>query len=113
MTEHVTHIENLPDNRKVSVCSCGRWRSAPYKIRSDAEGKGLMHAYHGDEDNRVTTTLNFNSGTLAAELRWYRDQAENTLNTGKDREMWKMLADELEVRLQSSRTPTADDQPLW
>lgn len=99
MTDHEITYTRDADHKHVAVCSCARWRSKGYKIRTDAQDAGDAHVVRGDEHNRAIAQFNRGQAQLRTELKWYEEQSENMLNSEKDREMWTLLADELRKRL--------------
>lgn len=96
--DHATQVESNDNGLWVAFCSCRRWRSKPYKDWSDADAAGDAHVVRGDEHLRAIAGLRHGRTTLRAELRWYEEQANDPMNSQKEREMWQLLADDLRPR---------------
>lgn len=109
-TTHEIEIHRLVPKGKdnphyIAVCSCRRWRSDPFRARSDAVDKGLMHSDRGDLHNRALAAANYGKRPqIKTELQWYTDQANDPLNSDKDRLLWQNLADELADRMKGDGT---------
>lgn len=110
MSDHVIEIQRNGTDF-VAVCACRRWSSKAYKTRVDADDAGDRHVVRGDEHNRVLASFNRGTTRLATELKWYEDQSENPMNSKEEREMWRLLAEEIRPRVQ--RPPDEEQQALF
>jgi hypothetical protein len=108
MADHEIEIIRNRD-RFTAVCSCGRWKSASYLAREDAETKGEAHMVRGDQHLRALAQFSRGAAQLRTEWKWYVEQAENPLNSEAEREMWQQLADELEPRVKAPPTDEGQD----
>lgn len=111
--EHSISLEKNRDKRWIARCSCGRWTSNKYLLRGEAESVGEIHIFKGDGHLRALAQFNRGKSrvNLAAELRWYEEQANAPHNSKEVREQWAMLADELRPRV---IVDDPDDQlTLW
>lgn len=88
----------------VGVCSCGRYSTKPYKIRTDAQDAGDAHMVRGDSHNRAIAQFQrgHTAKHLKSELKWYEEQADNPMNSPSERETWAGLASELRTRMNGS-----------
>jgi len=84
-----------------AICSCGRWRSDPYREREHAESKGLMHVARGDEHNRALAAEDRGNAQIRTTYKWYLEQSEDPRNSEEHRRMWHRLAEEI----RGSRVP--------
>lgn len=114
MSDHQITIftARTPDGpRYAAICSCKRWRSKYSAEENHARSAGDVHQYKGDQQNRAAAQFDRGRAqtvrTLSSELKWYEEQANNPLNSEKDRELWQALADELRPRVQG---PPDEDQ---
>lgn len=114
--DHKITLERNRDKKWIALCSCGRWVSNKYQLRSDAESAGEIHVFKGD--NHLRALAQFDRGktrvNLSSELRWYEEQSENPHLTDNERDLWKMLADELRPRVATNTSDDPGDQlTLW
>lgn len=116
MAEHVTRIERFTPEGKnnthyIAICSCGRWRSDPFRERETAEKKGMTHEHRGDEHLRALAAFERGTSSLRTQYNWYTAQAKDPFNTPEQQEMWQRLADELSPRVQPATDQ--EDAPLF
>lgn len=116
MTDHEIEIHRYVPKGKnnqhyIAICSCGRWRSDPYRERDNAENKGEMHMVLGDDDLRKQAAFDRGTSTLRAQYKWYTEMAEDPFTPEAHREMWQRLADELRPRVVGADADT--DDPLF
>lgn len=50
---------------------------------------------------------------LETVLAYYREQANDTSNSAKDRRLWKQLADEIDTRIGKTRPENPETDGLW
>lgn len=116
MAEHEIEIHRyVPPGKNnqhyIAICSCTRWRSAPYRERETAETKGLAHVTRGDAHVRALAAQDRGTSSLRTQMKWYLEQSEDPFSTPEQREMWKRLADELRPRVEGATDQ--DDVPLF
>ena len=113
--EHNITLDRNRDKKWVARCSCRRWVSNKYQLRSDAESAGEIHVFKGDGHLRALAQFDRGKArvNLGSELKWYEEQAENPHLTDDERDLWKMLADELRPRVQIKVEDDDAQNTLW
>lgn len=103
---HSTWIEER-DGLHRARCSC-HWTSS---IVSGEREAGDAIAIHQRDVERATRK--YGVGNLSYARNWYRQQSEREDISVKDRDLWKVLADELDARLNEPSPEDEAQQGLW
>lgn len=105
MSNHRLTIRHL-DHQYRAVCECRA--TSTYGTRQEAEDWGIKHL---EQIQKVRAHLRGRTPSLATQLAWFNEQADNPNNSARDRELWRQLADELEHRIRSDEPD--EQEGLW
>lgn len=108
MSEHqVKYTQTKDGTAHFGRCRCGA-TSGQRSTTQDVQDWAFAHDQY---IARVRAGLGTKTPSLKSQRNYYREQADDTSNTEKDRSQWKRLADELDKRLNDGE-PTQEDVPL-
>lgn len=113
MTAHDIDLHKyIPEGKKnthwIAICSCGRWRSEPYREYDDAEKKGLAHSSRGDLHNRANAAADRGAAQLRTTYNHYVQMSKDPFVSDSDRVMWQRLAEELRRRVEGNPDDPGD-----
>jgi hypothetical protein len=90
-----------------ATCSCRKWASVHHGSRKEVEDDATKHL---NDVRKARLSLSRGNPSLASQRDYYRQQQDNTMQTPRDRALFRQLADELDHRLGVGHE--ADDEPL-